>query len=73
MSYMESIKAVHRDIAARNCLVNNKLVVKLADLGAATQLSTASGSSAEYYRVGGKPIPIRWSSPEVTIGVTRGN
>eukprot|EP00116_Pleurobrachia_bachei_P004625 sb/3464887/ len=65
MSYMESIKAVHRDIAARNCLVNNKLVVKLADLGAATQLSTASGSSTEYYRVGGKPIPIRWSSPEV--------
>ncbi|KAL5256978.1 hypothetical protein ACHWQZ_G012036 [Mnemiopsis leidyi] len=65
MCHMEKINAVHRDLAARNCLVNSKLFVKVADLGSATNLSSASGSLCEYYRVIGKPIPIRWSSPEV--------
>ena len=65
MCHMEKINAVHRDLAARNCLVNSKLMVKVADLGSATNLSTASGSLTEYYKVGGKPIPMRWSSPEV--------
>lgn len=66
MCHMEKINAVHRDLAARNCLVNRKMFVKVADLGSATNLSTASGSLAEYYKVGGKPIPMRWSSPEVS-------
>ena len=65
MCHMEKINAVHRDLAARNCLVNSKLFVKVADLGSATNLSTSSGSLRDYYRVGHKPVPIRWSSPEV--------
>ena len=65
MCYLAEENIVHRDLAARNCLVNSKLMVKVADLGSATNLSTASGSLTEYYKVGGKPIPMRWSSPEV--------
>lgn len=65
MTFMERSSAIHRDLAARNCLVNSKLLVKVADLGSAASLHSDSGSLCDYYQIGLKPVPVRWTSPEV--------
>lgn len=59
LEYMTSLDIVHRDIAARNCLVGANLVVKVADFG----LSRSLAMSNYYKKVGGQ-VPIRWMSPE---------
>ncbi len=57
MEYLEKWKCIHRDVAARNCLLGAKDVVKIADFG----LSHV----ADMYRVTTqKKLPIRWLSPE---------
>lgn len=33
LSYLAEMKFVHRDIASRNCLVNDKRTVKIGDFG----------------------------------------
>lgn len=45
MSYLAEQKYVHRDIAARNCLVNDSRNVKLADFG-----MTRPMFESDYYR-----------------------
>ena len=37
--YMANKKYVHRDVAARNCLVGNNLLVKVADFGLSRNIS----------------------------------
>ncbi|CAN0124917.1 unnamed protein product [Lampetra planeri] len=60
LSYLESRKVVHRDVAARNVLVAARDCVKLGDFG----LSRSMGDS-EYYRAASKSkLPIRWMAPE---------
>jgi serine/threonine protein kinase len=59
LDHMVSQDIVHRDIAARNCLVGPNLVVKVADFG----LSRSLAMSNYYKKVGGQ-VPIRWMSPE---------
>ena len=59
LEYMTSQSIVHRDIAARNCLVGPNLSVKVADFG----LSRSLAMSNYYSKVGGQ-VPIRWMSPE---------
>ena len=59
LEHMVSQSIVHRDIAARNCLVGPNLVVKVADFG----LSRSLAMSNYYKKVGGQ-VPIRWMSPE---------
>lgn len=50
----------YRDIAARNCLVDEEGNVKIADFGMARSLY-----SNEYYRVEGQfVLPIRWMAWE---------
>ena len=67
LAHMASIKFVHRDIAARNCLVGNKdgeLVVKVSDFGMARNIY-----QREYYSKDGGMLPVRWMAPEaVTDG-----
>ena len=46
MMYMASQHFVHRDMATRNCLVGDKLVVKIADFGMSRDVY-----STDYYRV----------------------
>ncbi|KAL5005798.1 hypothetical protein ScPMuIL_016956 [Solemya velum] len=46
MSYLTSQHFVHRDIATRNCLVGEGLVVKISDFGMARDIYTC-----DYYRV----------------------
>ncbi|XP_052084676.1 leukocyte tyrosine kinase receptor-like [Mytilus californianus] len=62
-TYLEQIKFVHRDIAARNCLLTSKQtdrLVKIADFGLARDII-----GSNYYRkTGSAMLPVRWMSPE---------
>ncbi|XP_076260317.1 protein tyrosine kinase 2 Fak isoform X10 [Rhynchophorus ferrugineus] len=60
LSYLESKKYVHRDIAARNVLVSSDRCVKLADFG----LSRWMGEDQSYYKASKGKLPIKWMSPE---------
>nr|XP_014279310.1 ALK tyrosine kinase receptor [Halyomorpha halys] len=64
--YMEENRFIHRDIAARNCLLTTKgpgRVVKIADFGMARDIYRA-----DYYRKGGKAmLPIKWMPPEAFL------
>lgn len=61
--YMESRRFIHRDIAARNCLLSSKgpgRVVKIADFGMARDIYRQ-----DYYKKGGRAmLPIKWMPPE---------
>ncbi|ESO92627.1 hypothetical protein LOTGIDRAFT_120502, partial [Lottia gigantea] len=60
MEYLASQHFVHRDLATRNCLVGEKLLVKIGDFGMSRDIY-----STDYYRVGGTAmLPIRWMPPE---------
>lgn len=64
--YLESKRFIHRDIAARNCLLSSKgpgRVVKIADFGMARDIYRS-----DYYRKGGKAmLPIKWMPPEAFL------
>ncbi|XP_030832789.1 BDNF/NT-3 growth factors receptor isoform X2 [Strongylocentrotus purpuratus] len=63
MVYMASQHFVHRDMATRNCLVGDRLIVKIADFGMSRDVY-----STDYYRVGGHTmLPVRWMPPESII------
>ncbi|KAL6109646.1 ntrk1 [Pungitius sinensis] len=60
MVYLASLHFVHRDLATRNCLVGEGMVVKIGDFGMSRDIY-----STDYYRVGGRTmLPIRWMPPE---------
>ncbi|XP_037681621.1 high affinity nerve growth factor receptor [Choloepus didactylus] len=60
MVYLAGLHFVHRDLATRNCLVGQGLVVKIGDFGMSRDIY-----STDYYRVGGRTmLPIRWMPPE---------
>eukprot|EP00118_Oscarella_pearsei_P008321 m.42197 g.42197 ORF g.42197 m.42197 type:complete len:1111 (+) comp33335_c0_seq5:116-3448(+) len=63
MNYLSHRRYVHRDLATRNCLVAEGLVVKIADFGMSQDIY-----SMDYYRVGGAALlPVRWMPPEAII------
>lgn len=56
MVYLSDRKFVHRDLATRNCLVNDKMIVKIADFGLSQKIH-----SGDYYKGNdGDALPIRW-------------
>ncbi|XP_041109787.1 ALK tyrosine kinase receptor-like [Polyodon spathula] len=61
--YLEENHFIHRDIAARNCLLTCKdagRVAKIGDFGMARDIYRAS-----YYRKGGRAmLPVKWMPPE---------
>ncbi|XP_018412722.1 PREDICTED: muscle, skeletal receptor tyrosine-protein kinase [Nanorana parkeri] len=60
MAYLSERKFVHRDLATRNCLVSENMVVKIADFGLSRNIY-----SADYYKANeNDAIPIRWMPPE---------
>ncbi|CAH1792545.1 unnamed protein product [Owenia fusiformis] len=64
--YLEANHFIHRDIAARNCLLTTKgpyRVAKIADFGMARDIYRA-----DYYRKGGKAmLPVKWMPPEAFL------
>ncbi|KAI7804665.1 putative proto-oncogene tyrosine-protein kinase ROS [Triplophysa rosa] len=71
-AYLERMRFVHRDIAARNCLVSVKSytdpnrIIKIGDFGLARDVY-----KNDYYRKRGEGLlPVRWMSPEsLTDGI----
>ncbi|XP_034189337.2 tyrosine-protein kinase transmembrane receptor Ror isoform X3 [Osmia lignaria lignaria] len=60
MTYLSGQRFVHRDLACRNCLVGEDLIVKIADFGMSRDVYTC-----DYYKIGGsRLLPVRWMSPE---------
>ncbi|KAH9504131.1 putative serine/threonine protein phosphatase, partial [Bulinus truncatus] len=59
LSYLESKKFVHRDIAARNVLVASHDNVKLGDFGLSRWVEEQS-----YYKASKGKLPIKWMAPE---------
>ncbi|XP_013780639.2 inactive tyrosine-protein kinase transmembrane receptor ROR1-like [Limulus polyphemus] len=60
MEFLSGHHYVHRDLATRNCLIDESLTVKISDFGRFRDIY-----SADYYRIQSKSLlPIRWMSPE---------
>ncbi|XP_005166438.1 tyrosine-protein kinase Fes/Fps isoform X1 [Danio rerio] len=60
LAYLESKKCIHRDVAARNCLVGEESVVKISDFGMSRE-----EQDGVYSATGGmKQIPVKWTAPE---------
>ncbi|KAF7273310.1 hypothetical protein GWI33_013976 [Rhynchophorus ferrugineus] len=56
MKYLESKHVVHKDLAARNCLVGRGYIVKVTDIA-----MSKPQYRKEYAEIGGRPpAPIRW-------------
>lgn len=56
MVYLSDRKFVHRDLATRNCLIDDAMVVKIADFGLSQKMYLQ-----DYYKGGEHDaIPIRW-------------
>lgn len=63
MEYLSSKQVVHKDLAARNILVFDKLGIKILNLGFSRNVY-----SADYYSLmGAGSFPIRWMSPEAIM------
>ncbi|KAM3857478.1 tyrosine-protein kinase Tec [Diretmus argenteus] len=60
MEHLESNGFIHRDLASRNCLVNDALVVKVSDFGMARYVL-----DDQYTSSSGAKFPVKWSPPEV--------
>ncbi|TKR80556.1 hypothetical protein L596_014614 [Steinernema carpocapsae] len=74
LAYIHSQQIVHRDVAARNCLISGEsdlrvcqaafrpsITVKISDFGMSRRLY----SQSQYYRMGTQTmLPIRWLPPE---------
>ncbi|XP_069355967.1 uncharacterized protein [Maniola hyperantus] len=60
LAYLAALRYVHRDVAARNCLLGARLQLKLADFG-----MTRLVFESDYYRFSRKGmLPVRWMAPE---------
>ncbi|XP_077500568.1 tyrosine-protein kinase transmembrane receptor Ror2-like [Amblyomma americanum] len=63
MVYLSERKFVHRDLATRNCLISDDMVVKIADFGLSQKMY-----AADYYRGSEHDaIPIRWMPLEAIL------
>ena len=59
MTYLSSQNFVHKDLAARNCLVAEDLQVKISFLKLSSDVY-----SAEYHSLSNVKVPLRWMPPE---------
>ncbi|KAM9316194.1 inactive tyrosine-protein kinase 7 [Gastrophryne carolinensis] len=59
MEHLSNSRFVHKDLAARNCLVSAQRVVKVSALGL-----TKDVYHSEYYHLRQAWVPLRWMPPE---------
>eukprot|EP00045_Choanoeca_perplexa_P016539 m.224419 g.224419 ORF g.224419 m.224419 type:complete len:1058 (+) comp17288_c0_seq2:1-3174(+) len=59
MAYLEKQNIVHRDLTARNVLVNEDYVAKVAGFGMAKDLAISGVLNS------GTKVPFKWTAPEV--------
>lgn len=64
MEYLAELNFVHRDVAARNCLIDSNFHAKVADFGLSRDISAQN-----YYRIGSAKayMPVRWMPPEALL------
>lgn len=63
MEYLASHHFVHRDLATRNCLVTDRLIIKISDFGLSRDIY-----SCDYYRIQSKTLlPVRWMSAQAIM------
>jgi len=58
MNYLESQKIIHRDLSARNLLVDEYNSIKVADFGLSRNTNDNQYTSTNNF------VPIRWTAPE---------
>jgi len=69
MKHLESLQIVHRDVAARNCLVGDLHQVKVADLGHGRHVYTADYCPVQTAGSTTAMLPIRWMPWEAVLQV----
>ncbi|CAG5113587.1 Oidioi.mRNA.OKI2018_I69.chr2.g7677.t1.cds [Oikopleura dioica] len=63
LNFLTTHGVIHRDIAARNILLNHKHIAKIGDFGMAKVLE----EEEEYYRMtSSAKLPVRWIAPEAS-------
>ena len=62
--YLESHSIIHRDVAARNCLIYLNYKIKLTNSAIASQ-----EFRLHYYNIDQIRLPIRWMAPETISNV----
>lgn len=62
MCYLAHSKFLHRELSARNCLLDENLNVKVSDFGLARDVYTRAYYSQDV-KVG-KSLPRKWMAPE---------
>ncbi|XP_063300275.1 inactive tyrosine-protein kinase 7 [Pelobates fuscus] len=59
MEHLSNARFVHKDLAARNCLVSAQRLVKVSSLGLSKDVY-----NSEYYHLRQAWVPLRWMPPE---------
>jgi serine/threonine protein kinase len=63
LAYLHARRFVHRDVAARNVLLDSQLKAKISDFGM-TREGNNNESEAYYKARKGGAVPVRWTAPE---------
>lgn len=65
LRYLESLKCIHRDVAARNCLLDEQMNLKISDFGMSVKENQESGHSIRNPDEEHNRLPVKWLAPEI--------
>ena len=74
MEYLSSLKFIHRDLATRNCMLDENLICRISDFGLSRDIldrdyylvprTTTKERNGQVIQMPPRRLPIRWLSPE---------